>query len=108
MALYTAALTVPPNTSEGAPVQYVLHHGGRRLHYASILFPNGCFNVVGIKLMDDYSQFAPLPSGWIFGNDRVVAWSENIHLSDTHRITIQGYSLAEDWPHTPIVYLEID
>jgi hypothetical protein len=109
MALYTLELTVPPNTPESAPVQAVLTPGVRFIRSVEIMFPNGCLGAVGVRLLEDGRQFAPLPFGWIRDNNRVIAWRETKQLGGPpYRITVQGISNASDWPHTISFRMEIE
>jgi hypothetical protein len=108
MALYSVDLTVPPNTPESAPVQAILNPGVGTIVSVEILFPNGCLGAVGIRIMEDNRQFAPLPFGWLFDNNRAISWKETKRLAGPpYRITVQGISNASDWPHTVSVRMEI-
>lgn len=107
MPLLTYSLTVPPLTPENIPVRADFIIGIRTILRAGVLFPNGCFNSTAIRLELDGVTFAPLPSGWIRGNDIFFQWYENRKSNDAGLFSIVGYSIAEDYDHTPVVYLEI-
>lgn len=109
MAIYTADITVPPKTPYYAPVEIFIRPGVGFLRRASILFPAGSLGLIGIRLLDEDRQFAPLPSGWITDNDKEVSWSENRRLQGPpYRVKVQGYSNALDWPHTISIKLEVE
>ncbi len=105
--IQTARITVPPNTPEKNPVETVLRLTSRNLRSVSLLFPSGCVGAVGIRLSENNNQFAPL-EGWIYGENQVISWAENKRLPDSPRISIFGYSLAEDWSHTIDVTLFLE
>jgi hypothetical protein len=108
MALYIGTLTVPPKTPDNVPVSVSINVGVRRLKRAEILFPNGCLGTVGVRLLEGNRQLAPLPSGWLRDNDRVIAWEENRILEGPpFNVRVEGYSLARDWPHTVVIRLEV-
>lgn len=108
MPLLSYTLTVPPQTPEGQPVRADFVIGIRRLVQVSVLFPYGCFNAVGIALLLDGVQFAPSPSGWLRGNDQMFTWNENRKSNDAGLFSIVGWSLADDYEHTPVVYLAVE
>lgn len=104
--LLSKSITIPPNTPEAAPVSAVIIHTGRTMITGTIHFPDGCVNAVGVRILDEGQLLAP-SAGWIYGNDINIRWADRRRLSDAGRIIIQGISAAEDWPHTPVIYLEI-
>lgn len=109
MAIYVQDIVVPPSTPEYKPVEIFIRPGVGHIRRVSLLFPSGSLGLVGVRLLDEDRQFAPLPSGWISDNDKEVSWNENRYLQGPpYRIKVQGYSTALDWPHTITVKLEIE
>lgn len=103
--IYEQTLTVPPNTPEASPVEIVINPGVGRLMGVQIIFMEGCLGAVGIKLMDENRQFAPLPSGWLHDT---ASWIENRKLQGPpYRVIVKGMSEALDWPHKVRIRLEI-
>jgi hypothetical protein len=109
MSLYVVSLTVPPQTSINKPVSEVLIPLDNHITEISMMYPDGCLGTVGIRFLDYGAQFAPLPSGrWITGNDNILRWRERRRLSGSpHRLIIEGYSDALDYPHTIEIKMEI-
>lgn len=87
----------------------VIHSiGVRRVIHGQIRFAAGAYHAVGVRLLDRGRQIAPVPSGWITGNNEVVSWSEDRRLEGPpFEITIEAYSIAEDWPHVVEIQLEV-
>lgn len=104
--MYSTEITIPPNTPVNAPAEVTLFLGREWLTRVIILFPLGCYNVVGIRLLEEGRQFEPVGGGWFYGDNRAIEFNSYRRMSDLKRLTIQGYSLAEDWPHRIIVMVE--
>lgn len=103
--IYEQTLIVPPNTPESSPVETVIRPGISRITSVHVVFLAGSLGAVGVRLMDENRQFAPLPSGWIRDS---AAWGENLKLQGPpYRVTIQGISTALDWPHSVRIRLEM-
>lgn len=102
MPLYTLSLTVPPNTPEGRPVSAELSVMDDQLITISLWFPPGCMNSTHVRLKCNGQQIAPIPSGWISDDNARVEWREVIHLpgGGNYYLQLEGWSEAEDWPHT--------
>lgn len=103
--IYEQTLTVPPNTPESSPVEMVIRPGVGRLMGVQVVFLEGSLGAIGIRLMDENRQFAPLPSGWMYDS---ASWGENKRLQGPpYRVTVQGISTALDWPHKVRIRLEL-
>lgn len=103
--IYADTITIPPRTPENAPTEIVIKPGVGYIERVEVLFLEGSLGTVGIRLMDENRQFAPLPSGWIHDS---VTWIENRRLQGPpYRIVIQGKSNAADWPHSVRIRMEI-
>jgi hypothetical protein len=108
MAIYSAQLTIPPRTPESSPAYVLITPLNGLLQYMEIIFPNGPAGVVGVRVLDEGRQIAPIPSGWIFGNDDKIPWHDGRRLQGPpYRVIFQGFSNAIDWPHTINLRLEI-
>lgn len=99
MPLHVVTLTVPANTPQYTPARVELKPGAFDLTRIGILFPNGCLGAVGVRISLRGVQFAPV-TGWLYGNGEVVTWDENRSLGADPLIVCEGYSDAEDWPHS--------
>lgn len=103
--IYEQTLTVPPNTPEASPVEILMRPGVGKILTCQVLFPEGAMGAVGVRLMDENTQFAPRPSGWFYDS---ASWYENRRLQGPpYRVTIQGISEALDWPHSVRIRMEI-
>lgn len=83
--------------------------GGRHIDYGEVLFPDGALGLTGIRILDNGKQIAPFPSGsWITGNNTTVGFIRGYVMEGPpYMLFIEGYNDADDWPHTPVVRLEI-
>lgn len=103
--IYSDTITIPPMTPENAPAEIVIRPGAGYLVNAQVIFLAGALGTIGIRLMDENRQFAPLPNGWLKDS---ATWAENRKLQGPpYRIVIQGISTALDWPHSVRIRLEI-
>ncbi len=108
MRLYVFPITVPPNTPASTPIRALNSLGGRRIDYGEVWFQNGALGVVGIRFLDNGRQIAPLPEGWITGNDVTVAWIRGYEMEGPpYAFMTEVYSDAEDWPHLLTVRMEV-
>lgn len=107
MPLLTYVLTVPPNTAESAPVRLDAVIGFNWLLSLGVLFPDGCLNSTGVFIALDGVRVAPLPAGWIRGNNIYFEWLEERNVYDAGLLSMFGYSIAEDYSHSPVFYLKV-
>lgn len=108
--IYQAALTVPANTPEDAPVIAILRPTVSYIQTVSVYFRDGCLDAVGVRIEGAGSHpIAPLPGGqWFKDNNYHIVWSEGTILEGPpFLVYILGYSLAVDWPHIIDVRMEI-
>lgn len=110
MRVYMLPVTVPPNTPRTAPLQQINSLGGRRIEYGEIIFPDGPLGLTGVRLLDNGKQISPLPSGaWLTGNNRAISFIRNYVMEGPpYMFMIEAYNDADDWPHTPVIRLEVD
>lgn len=108
MALYKMSLTVPATTPENRPAEIVLSPTAGYVRRVKVTWKKGALHTIGIRIMDEGRQFAPLPYGWMYGDNETTEWVENRRLQGPpYRVVIQGHSNALDWPHTAIIEMEI-
>lgn len=97
--LLVSYLTVEALIPEYKPTRAIVKPTARFLSRVQVIFPPGVLGSTKIRLLNSGLQFAPL-EGWLTGNAETVEWEENKRLGDIPQIIIEGYSDAEDWPHT--------
>lgn len=108
MPMYVVPVTIPPNTPDHNPIRVTSNPIRGFITRMEIEFPDGCLNAVGIRVYDNGKQIAPLPTGWLTGNGRIIEWYENTRLEGPPWvIVIEGYNDAIDWPHTPVLRFEV-
>lgn len=106
MSINTQSLTVPPNTSESNPARLAFSLGSRFITRIGIQFPAGCYGAVGVRILDTNHILAPTTGGWIRGDNQFIEWPENLKVNGPPwRVTLEGISIADDWPHTIGFYL---
>lgn len=105
---YQATLTVPKSTPENAPARVTVTPGAGFLGSVYVIFPAGVLGSVGVRMLEGGSQLAPMPSGWVFGNNEMLVWTINRRLQGPpYRIVLEGYSRALDWSHTITFRMEM-
>jgi hypothetical protein len=109
--LYVAKLTVPKNTGDSAPVSIDMNPHEDVVQSAQVMFPTNAAGLVGVRILDRDSRFAPAPSsptGWITGDGVTVEWDQDYTLSGpSHRVQVQAYNLDDTYPRTVEVRMEI-
>ncbi len=100
-APYELQLVVPANTPQSSPVSVGLDPDRQRIIRVELMFPDGCLFAIGVRIRDRDTPYAPKLSGWVRGNDQMVAWDDEyvMHGPPPH-LTIEAYSDADDYPHT--------
>lgn len=105
--IYLKALTIPPNTPEKTPVSIVFLAPARNLKNIAIYFPDGALDSTFVRVLEGGRQLFPA-SGWVAGNNETIADDSNHRLTDLRRLVLEGYSLAEDWPHTIQISFKVE
>lgn len=98
--MYAQQITAPINTPQSSPVTVVIPAVISTVQTVHIRFPDGCAGLVGVRLTDRGSQFAPL-YGWIEGNATEINLTVNRKLQGPPReIIVQVYNEDDTFPHT--------
>ena len=98
--MYTQRITIPQNTPERSPVSQTIQPTIPVIKRVLIRFPDGCAGLVGVKLTDRGSQFAPV-YGWLEGNGVEVPLEVNRRLDGPPReVVIFAYNEDDTYPHT--------
>lgn len=101
-------LLVPPRVSESNPVFVVLWPLVPRLLSIDIGFPPGCAGAVKVRVLEGGRQIAP-QNGWYYGDAGTKTIVLNRMLEGPpYNLTVQGYSTAQDYPHTIEIYAELE
>lgn len=107
MPIYTRSITIPKNTAAASPYSEVINPGEGIVTRVWVRFPRGCAGLVGVRLLDRSSQFAPLPApGWLVADGETIDWVENRRLmGGPWVVTVEGYNTDTIYPHTLQVVL---
>jgi len=110
MPIYTALLTIPPNTSKDNPKEAKITLEGDILTEVTIVIPPGHAGLTGIALFYGIEQIAPLPSGeWLIGDNQVIPWVERWEIPEGKaEITLRGYNEDDTYEHSFICRLEVE
>lgn len=107
---YQYSFTIQPRTPITTPVSSELKPLQGLLLSGSVVFPPGCKNQVGLKILaNGYSQIVPSNSGWLTGDGNQFDFSfNNVLEGPPYLITLQGYNHAIDWEHTIRVMFRLE
>lgn len=89
---YPVALTVPPNTAVGTPVEQLVVLENNELVDVELQVPSGHAGFTGVRVLSSHQQILPWGNNsWITANDyvRVFDWNEEI---GANAISVQGYN----------------
>lgn len=106
MPTYLVDLTIPAQTRMSSPVSTRLTLTGPYIQRGSILFPDGCLGLVGIRITNHGRQIIP-EMGWVTGNGNPpVVFGGYRPEGPDWDFFIEGYNMARDWPHTVRIMVE--
>lgn len=101
-------LTIPPRTLPTVPVFIEKSILSGNFTGGSILFPDGCKGLVGVRIYDRDTQVFPDGNNWVTGNGNPPISFKVTHTMEggNYMVKVEGYNMARDWPHTPQIVLE--
>ncbi len=80
-----------------------------RIKKVEVYFPWGCAGLVGIQIIRNTWQLAPLTRGeWLTGNDLLLSHTYDYDLNvEPYELIVKSYNLDDTYEHTPFVIIEI-
>lgn len=80
-----------------------------RIKKVEIYFPWGCAGLVGLQIIRNTWQLAPITRGqWLKGNDLLLSHTYDYDLNvEPYELIIKSYNLDDTYQHNPFVIIEI-
>jgi len=105
MAIYTAKLTIPPNTPRDSPVSVSVSLKKAVLTRIFIRIPPGHEALAGLCVKYGRLQLWPAePGTGLSGDDETLAWDEYFELTpDPTTLTLEGYNEDDKYEHSFLV-----
>jgi len=110
MPIYTALLTIPPNTPKYSPKEVKIPLEGDFITGITVVIPPGHAGLTGLAIFYGIWQFAPLPPGeWFIGDNEKIDWVERFEIPEGKaEIILRGYNEDDTYEHGFIVRLMVE
>lgn len=106
--VHTTQLVNPILTPIETPVHVVLPLTDGMLEKVSILFPDGCYGLVGFWMTHHGIKIFPYnPAGILYGNDATIEFNMNFKMN-THPYDLELFSFNNDDRYPHILYISVN
>ncbi len=107
--IYKIDVAISANTAIKDAVDTTMLLTKGRIKKVEIYFPWGCAGLVGLQIIRNTWQLAPLTRGqWLKGNDILLSHAYDYDLDvEPYELIVKSYNLDDTYEHTPFVIIEI-
>jgi hypothetical protein len=107
--IYKIDVAISANTAIKDAVDTTMLLTKGRIKKVEIYFPWGCAGLVGLQIIRNTWQLAPLTRGqWLKGNDILLSHTYDYDLDvEPYELIVKSYNLDDTYEHTPFVIIEI-